>query len=84
MSNGSSGEHSFIFFRARKVRGYNPLQTAHCFPLGMDNTDQSKNLVRHYIIPLATLDELVAREQIILRCSFDEFNMPIRDSADMS
>ena len=64
---------SFIPFIARKLRGYNPLQIVCCFPLDIDHTDQSKDLVRNYIISLQTLDELVAGNLIILCCSLDQF-----------
>ena len=34
-----ANEHLSYFFKARKLRGYNPLQTVSCFPLGIDNID---------------------------------------------
>ena len=72
MPNGSSIEHLFQYlFEARKLRGYNSLRTVRCFPLGIDNTDQSKDLVGNYIIFLETLDELVARDQLSLCYSLD-------------
>ena len=55
------------------MRDYNPLQTVRCYPLGVDNTDQDKNLVGNHIISLETLDELVAKNQIIFCCSLDQF-----------
>ena len=76
--NGSFSEYFFNVFKARKLRGYNPLQTVHCFPLGTDNTDQSKDLVGNYVISLETLDELAARGQIIFCCSWTNSHAPQR------
>ena len=36
---------SFISSKAKKLIGYNLLQTVRYFPLGIDYTDQSKDLV---------------------------------------
>ena len=44
-------------FKAIKSRGYNPLQTLRCFPLGVYNTDQGKDLVGNYIISYSTTTE---------------------------
>ena len=66
----------FISFKARKLRGYNPLQTVGCFPLNINNTDKSNDLVGNYIISLDTLDELVARDQTILCCFLDQLARP--------
>ena len=64
------------FYKARKLRGYNPLQTVRCFPSDVDNTGQGKDLMGNYIISLETLHELVSRNQITLCCSLDQFARP--------
>ena len=77
---------SFISSKAKKLIGYNLLQTVRYFPLGIDYTDQSKDLVWNYVISLETLDGLVVKDQIILYCSLDQFACPsetLYESKDM-
>ena len=52
------------------------MQTVNGISIGINNTDQGKDFVGNYITSLETLDKLVARNQIILCYSLDQFAHP--------